>query len=558
MALNGSNWRSLEDVAFEGTVRCVAAPSWVRPCFAIPMVSLGPQSNALYVQEVDPRDRIINLSPLDVPDQTLLTLADPIPGLTPGASAIHAVIGPEGEILAGTRDDLAPRVSTWLSRIDWAVTRLAFADFVGDEREIIAAADAALKDKSARQGPQGAAIWFATSVVFRRLQRSAMDAATSLEHRAELEVALDQIRMDVTLADVVVHLPPVLVDLFEGANMKAAPAMTMARKLAMLASPGGLTLRPIQLKPKSADSRPSKGGSFTHLWQELYADLLADPADPTWSQRWRFAWETSRGHADFENLAQLWLARHQTSDLESGQVLQILLGNRYRRPLNPSTIQQGILWLSRCSSRTPRWPKIWSRIAKVERLPRQVINAAFRHFQDTERGALAQRDWIRVWAILRATEPELRQHLDLEGLRMFRSCKNHVEYIRRVAIPLFNDGVYDRGYSELWDSIDYEKNQNEAWAEFYLHMLEAAPDDQNLHRIGMDYLNKFRVGSRRWARVWVALVNVIGPDDQLIILGARYLQQIPEEKLRQSPVYRSLDLLGRNDLIERIEQPQLL
>ena len=173
MALSNGNATLLyfDGLPFDGSVRCVAAPSWARPCFAIPLVSLGPHSNALYMQEIDGLDLITGLSPFDVPDEALLTLSEPVTGLDRGTPSIHAVIGPEGEILAGSRSELSPTLATWLPQIAWPVTRLTFADFIGDERQVMAAAVAALKDTSDRQGRHQASVWFATSVVFRRLQR---------------------------------------------------------------------------------------------------------------------------------------------------------------------------------------------------------------------------------------------------------------------------------------------------------------------------------------------------------------------------------------------------
>lgn len=552
-----------EDLPFNGSVRCVAAPSWVRPCFAIPLVNLGPKSNALYVQEIDGRDRIVGLSPFDVPDEAMVTLAEPVIGLHRGEPSIHAVIGPEGECLAGQRADLAPIVAKWLSQIDWPVTRLAFADFVGDERQVMAAADAALKDKSNRHGQHRASVWFANSVVFRRLQRSALETASSPEHRAELEAALDQIRMDVTETDMVAQLPPLLMDLFDGANVRAAPALSMATKLAMLVSPRGLSFKPSQVPRKPVAIVPDPideiqpGGEFAELWQELNNDLLTHPIDESWPQRWTFAWTTSLGHPDFERLAYDWLQRAMASPLavEASEMLFALIDQKYRRLINGATIDLALRWLDQCSPETPRWPKIWNRVAHFERMPGSLVKQAYSYLREARPTAFAQRDWIRVWTTLKLTEPELRGPLDDLALVVLEHCNRHVDYIRRVAIPLFSSGQQGKYVEELWYWFLHERDRGDAWAEFYLHALKTRPMDNLVRELGLAWLVTGNMSSRRWPRIWHDLYNVIGPNPKLMMLGARYLQQLRPSQRRNNFVWVIFEL---SDLLHTINTDQQL
>jgi len=234
------------DFPFEGEVLSVAVPSWLRPAFAIPVVSFGSGSNTRYVQVIDAHDRIVGFSPFDAPSASLAPADTPANGVQLDGPALHAVVGLAGEIHVGTRIDLTATVSGWVPEIPWPVTRLAFADFVGDERAIVAAADAALKDKATRSSKREASIWFANAVVFPRIQRGALQAATTVAGRAKLEAALDEMSIEVSTTDIVAHLPPLLADLFDGANVRAAPALAMASKLAMLVSPGGLSLTSIE------------------------------------------------------------------------------------------------------------------------------------------------------------------------------------------------------------------------------------------------------------------------------------------------------------------------
>jgi hypothetical protein len=244
---------------FEGEVRSVAVPIWTRPCFAIPLITFGPGSNSAYVQNVDMEDRIISVSPFDVPGEAVVALNKAASGVHLDAPSLHAVVEPDGNAVAGTRAALAPVISAWLDQVSWPTTRLAFADFLGDERAIISAADAALKDKAGRHGRAEASVWFANAVVFPRIQRSALHTATTSARRALIEAALDQMRMEVSETDIVARLPPLLTELFDGAKIRATPDFEMASRLSRLLTPQGLSLTSEVLAP-SPRTGLSKGG----------------------------------------------------------------------------------------------------------------------------------------------------------------------------------------------------------------------------------------------------------------------------------------------------------
>jgi hypothetical protein len=240
-------------VAADAAVRFVAVPTQVRPCFAVPLVSFHAGANTLYLQDVDPHDRIAGFNAVDLRAEELTPLFPEVSGLDYGCRAVHAVLTPDGQPLAGTREELKPSLAQWVGEITWPVTRLAFADFMDDDMAIMSAADAALRQMVSAEGDRAAAAWFGNAVVFRRLQRGALMAATTPARRLELERGLEQVRIEVCDGELVAHLPDILMDIFDGANARALPGLSMASRLAALVSPSGLSL--VRMAPSLSEEQ---------------------------------------------------------------------------------------------------------------------------------------------------------------------------------------------------------------------------------------------------------------------------------------------------------------
>ena len=525
-----------EEFEWEGHVHSVASPGWMRPCFAIPLITIARGSNALYVQEVTADDLVTGLSPFDAPAELMATVTNPVRAVVRAKPAIHAVIGPDGVVLAGTRQDLSPIVSKWLDRINWPVTRLAFADFVGDERQIMAAADAAIKDKAKRLGRAEALTWFATSVVFSRLQRATLITAATQERRLELEAALDQVRIEVKLNEVVAHVPPVLMDLFDGANVLAKPGLALAHKLAMLISPSGLTLKE---KPKetalSPGQTPSKqqaptppGGEFAELWIQLQYDNH----NSAWPLRWKSAWDKSSGHPDFEQLGLSWLASHnvETTAQNGGLILTALLDERYRAIKSDRPFLSAARWLKETLPSTPRWGKVWLRLAEFTQLPGGVVGLAEGFLRTTHENNVSHSDWTQVWSLLKILQPERAIELNQIAVTALPSFNRQPKFAKRVAIPLFDPQEPTKVFPEIWHWFNTPENMGNAWAEFYLHLIRVRPETTHLLDMGLLWLERAPRGVKRWARVWEATFNAFGPKPDLMVIGEEYLGQLTPEQ----------------------------
>lgn len=522
---------------WEGLVLSVAAPSWMRPGFAIPLVSLGQGSNALYIQDVDTEDLVTGLSPFDAPADLMSLVTNPVRTVVLAKPALHAVIDRDGTVVVGTREELSPIVTKWLPSIEWPVTRLAFADFTGDERQVMAAADAAIKDKAKRHGRTEASVWFVTSVVFNRLQRATLTTAATPERRAELEQALDQVRMEVTETEVFAHVPPVLMDLFDGANVLAKPGLALANKLAMLISPSGLTLAEKAKGPGPRGSRPQTstwadplpGGDFADLWIELQKDM----SSAAWPIRWKSAWDRSRGHPDFESLGLGWLSSsgREAPELNGGLILTALLDERWRPLEADDPLQAAEDWLQKYSPVTPRWGKVWLRVAAFRRPMGDTIGMAFELLRMTREKMISHTDWTRVWTELKALEPDHLEELDHIAVQALPRFNGQPKFAKRIAIPLFNAEAPTTAFPEIWEWFTNPENLGNAWAEFYLHVVHARPDDKGLFDLGMSWLEQAPQGVKRWSRVWQEMFKTFGPRSELMAIGVDFVTRLkPEDR----------------------------
>jgi len=115
-------------------------PTFALPFFA-PVASTTGLPNLFYIQHINASGSVEDFHILHAPSEMQKRLKPPYAEVSIGDDPIHAVISPAGEPAIGQQKEIAPIVKSWLPELErQPLTRLAFADFCGDEDAAVRAA----------------------------------------------------------------------------------------------------------------------------------------------------------------------------------------------------------------------------------------------------------------------------------------------------------------------------------------------------------------------------------------------------------------------------------
>ena len=145
------------------------APAQSMPSFALPIVQSVPRGNAVYAQDTDSAEQVIDLVPLDG-SISIDYLTQPVP-VEVGSDCIYVVVGPVGQVASGTRATIADMVGSWSSQVPYLLSRLSFLEFAGRTDEANAVSSALLRERADTLGSDASSSWFLRAVVYPRLSK---------------------------------------------------------------------------------------------------------------------------------------------------------------------------------------------------------------------------------------------------------------------------------------------------------------------------------------------------------------------------------------------------
>ncbi len=159
-----SNNTPFDSVLREGRVTSLAVPFWTKPGFAIPLIQSSADSNTTYVQRVNGDRKIIGFDMFQ--GGSRIVPLESTHEARVGAREVFALVDPDGDPYAGTRNELAPIVKNWVRSVDPPLLRMSFALFCGDEALAEQSAAEAVKSKTSEfRDQEQAVLWFINAVI---------------------------------------------------------------------------------------------------------------------------------------------------------------------------------------------------------------------------------------------------------------------------------------------------------------------------------------------------------------------------------------------------------